>query len=48
VDGAGNEFFSRAGLAQEENGRVGRRHDPDLVEDVSERHTIADDVPLIR
>src|SRR5437870_2643428 len=48
ADGAGNQFLSRAGLAQEENSRVGRRDDLDLVEDVSERHTIADDVPLIR
>src|SRR5262249_9408194 len=47
VDGAGNQFLSRAGLAQEEDGRVGRRHDLDLVEDVSERRTVADDVPLI-
>src|SRR5262249_5635051 len=39
VDGAGDQFLSRAGLAQEEHGRVGRRHDLDLVEDVSERHT---------
>src|SRR5262249_12675168 len=42
VDGASNQFLSRAGLAQEEGGRVGRRHDLDLVEDVSERRTLTD------
>src|SRR5262245_4110368 len=48
VDGAGSQFLSRARLPQEENGRVGRRYDLDLVENVSERHTITDDAPLIR
>jgi hypothetical protein len=49
VDGAGDQFLSRACFAEEENGRVSRRYDVDLVEDVPERLTIADDVPsLIR
>jgi len=44
VDRARNEFLSRAGLAEEHNRCVGRCDDLDLVEDVSERGAIADDI----
>src|SRR5262249_4054343 len=45
VDGARNQLFSRAGLAEEENRRVGRCHDLNLVQNVSQRRTVADDLP---
>jgi hypothetical protein len=47
VDGAGSQLLSRAGLAQEEDRRVSGRHDLDLLEDVSERGAVPDDVPSL-
>src|SRR5438094_2931179 len=45
VDGARDQFLSRAGLAEDEHGRVGRRDGLHLLEDVSERAALADDFP---
>src|SRR5260370_41938570 len=45
MDGARDQFLPRAGLAEDEHGRVGRRYRLHLLEAVSERAALADDFP---
>ncbi len=45
VNGARDQFLPRAGLAEDEHRRVGRRDGLHVLEDVSERAALADDFP---
>ncbi len=44
VDGAGDEFFAGAGLAQQQDGGVAWGDGLDELEDVAERGAVADDL----
>jgi len=41
--GRGNQFFARAGLTQQEDGRTGRRHLVGLRKDLPQGPALADD-----
>src|ERR1700730_11451215 len=41
MDGAGDQLFPGSGLSEDQGGRIGRRHTPDLVEYGFERRTLA-------
>src|SRR5262249_34132441 len=43
VDGAGNQLLSRPGLAENEDGRVSRGHDLDLLQRLAKTPAVADD-----
>jgi hypothetical protein len=44
VDRPGDELLAGPGLTENENGGVGRCHDVDLFQDVSQRPALSDDV----
>ena len=45
VNRAGNQLLSRSGLAEDEDGRVSRRHDLDLLQRLAKTRAVADDRP---
>src|SRR4030095_4248147 len=44
VDGAGDQLLSGPGLAEDEDGRIRRRHHLDLPQDMTQRRALADDM----
>src|SRR5215468_5496006 len=44
MDGAGDHFFARPRLAQQEHGGIRGRHGLDRLEDAAQRRTVPDDL----